>query len=667
MNSRAANLRTLGMAAMFALLLVVTEMRYAEPVQDSDLFWHLAYAQQMLTDGTLKPDPGLYSWTPTNGRTIYCAWLGELLLYAVWQLGGFGGLFALRYLVIAAVAGLFWASIGRARLVIGPHTLLALLVLVLTAYTGSLIKPELLSLLGFHAVLYAYFGAKRAAMEGRDVRPWLYAVPCITLVWANAHGGHVLLAPLLLAGAAGEALNRRLSPGLGFSNRQYGHLLLAWALCAVAVCLTPYGLAYPLQHLSEMVASGAARPDTVWNTAYQPIYARNPLDFLSLPQIFIAMALLLLGAMVALWRRSPPGWRLDYALALGLLAYLPLSVMIVRTAYFWPALACYTLVHLAYVAGRSQTNSAQASSAQPLASPPWQCQAKNAASVLAFASLAASTAYQAYFRPEPASWLGFGIGYTNPVPEADFLARAKLGNRFYNTFDSGGYLIWRLFPQYQVMVDPRSFPYLDWFADQYDFANGRRFDEFLVKYPADVAIIDLQKVTCWINFLQAPGWRLLFYGPTAAVFARADLAKQQQGLEVAGELFELRNTWTALAAFDFSLAINNYALAWKIADQIEGNLRWQTSNADLARLQAYRQAHKALSLGDFDQALPLFELALDKLFVAGRDRKILALLRERLAHQRNAAPGLVEKINLHLQQLALAKVPMHTVAGAEPQ
>jgi hypothetical protein len=59
----------------------------------------------------------------------------------------------------------------------------------------------------------------------------------------------------------------------------------------------------------------------------------------------------------------------------------------------------------------------------------------------------------------------------NPVAEAEYLAKRSLGDsrrldagaagtRLFNIFDSGGYLLWRLYPSYRVMTDPRSFPYL---------------------------------------------------------------------------------------------------------------------------------------------------------------------------------------------------------------
>ena len=62
------------LGVLCAALVIVIAMRYAEPILDGDLFWHFAYAQQMVERHTLIPDATLYSWTPVDGRKIYCAW-----------------------------------------------------------------------------------------------------------------------------------------------------------------------------------------------------------------------------------------------------------------------------------------------------------------------------------------------------------------------------------------------------------------------------------------------------------------------------------------------------------------------------------------------------------------------------------------------------------------
>jgi hypothetical protein len=78
----------------------------------------MAYARQMLANGTLIPDHTAFSWTPTDNVIIYCAWLTQLPLYGLHQLGGLPALFGLRYGLFLAVLGgvvAYARHVGTAR------------------------------------------------------------------------------------------------------------------------------------------------------------------------------------------------------------------------------------------------------------------------------------------------------------------------------------------------------------------------------------------------------------------------------------------------------------------------------------------------------------------------------------------------------------------------
>ena len=179
---------------------VVLALVYAEPLQDGDLFWHMAYAEQMLDQGTLIPDHSIYSWMPASNRTIYCAWLAELALLGLWNLFGSAGLFVLRYLVVAGGLAFLWRYAWRLGVGRRPLTVLVLLVVGLSAKAGTIIKPELFSFLFFGGMVGAYFRARLAVRTGEDPRRWLAAVPLLLLVWVNTHGAFLLAAPFLARG-----------------------------------------------------------------------------------------------------------------------------------------------------------------------------------------------------------------------------------------------------------------------------------------------------------------------------------------------------------------------------------------------------------------------------------------------------------------------------------
>ena len=225
----------------WAALLVVITVRFAEPFQDGDLYWHMAYAKQMLARGTLILDHRAFSWTPASNEMIYCAWAAELALYWLWKYVGSWSLFALRYIVVISVAALGASHARRAGAGTTIFTPLVLILLVLSSGVGTLIKPELFSFLFAHVALWLYFRAKLERLDGADPVWSFYLMPALLVVWVNCHGAFMLIAPFLAATAIGELLNARLSPGLAFSPRSVKHLITGWGLCAVAVMLTPYG------------------------------------------------------------------------------------------------------------------------------------------------------------------------------------------------------------------------------------------------------------------------------------------------------------------------------------------------------------------------------------------------------------------------------------------
>lgn len=634
--------------ALICWLLLVVAVRYAEPVQDGDLFFHMAYARQMLQHHSLVPDHSAFSWTPASNRTIYCAWLAEFVLYGLWQLSGLAGIFALRYAVLLAVLALAWRFARRMGVAETPVSALLLLLLPLASYVGTLTKPELFSLLLFNVVVFAYFRARQEDRAGRPAAHWLFLVPLLVALWANLHGGFILLSALLLAVAAGEGLNLRFSPKNALRPRTYRQLLAAWALCAVSVCITPYGIAYPRQLVSDYLLGSTRRPDIAWNNAHQTIWSpRLPRD--TFATLLLVMLLLTVVLAVAAARRAGRGGRLDFALLLANLIYASLfAAGPLRVGYFWPAVFTYSSLHWLRLAR---------------AGGPWPAlpRAQLGVATICLAlilGLGGASIYRARYRPYDGSWLGFGTGYTNPVIETDFLERVPLGPRLYNIFDSGAYLLWRLSPRYQVMVDGRSFPYLAWFDDQYRFTRGEIFTEFLEKYPAATAIIDLAKRKCVQNFLRAPDWRPVFYGPTAAVFVHKSVSLPGMASPFTPDRFaSLRNGTTALRVFEFAAAVGDDAVVWRVLKQLETRLRWQVDGVNLRAAVAYREAHQALHAANYAGARDLFNEALRDKTIGDRDGLILLFLdRMDAAVAQNKASD-VEIYRAALEKLAARMEP----------
>jgi hypothetical protein len=579
--------------ALGAALLLVVALRFALPIEDGDLFWHMAYGSQMIERGTLRTDHTLYSWMPASNDTIYCAWTGELLFLGLEKACGIAGFFALRYAAALAVLAMLAWQARRMGLLARPEAWLVLLVTLLASVVGATFpKPEMLSFVLWNGLVFCWFGVLWAVEERRNALPWIYAIPILMLVWVNTHGGFILAAPFLaIVAVAGFWMLPR---------REAGHLAAAVGLCALVTVVNPYGVRYPLQLVQFAMGFGTKRPDIAWNTAFQPTWSQAG-QFLHLPEFLGWMAL---GLAAACFRRRR-GWMV---VVLLFLAYVPLYLLYVRSTFLLPAVFGYGVLYLARgVTGRR-----------------WSA----VLVCVLFAGFAGRTVYQARFHPDTDAWMGFGVSYSQPVEEAGFLAQGNFGPKIYNTYNAGGYLLWRLYPRYQVMVDARSFPFVGWFDELRQFMRTQDpavFRGFLKRHPGNVALVDFQEDYVWRSFLETPGWRPAFYGPSAAVFVRA--VGPERSVAAARSLGHLRNGGAGYRVFNFARAVGDFHTAWSVLDQLQGPLRDEMEAETLEPMQAYRDGHAALRAGNYKLASECFARSFQHSPAFGRDAAIQLILR----------------------------------------
>ena len=198
---------TVPMVVAAAAVVLVTR----QPVSDSDLFWHLANGRDVLA-GVAGTDHE--SWTVAGNAVPMDQWLGDLVWYGAYALGGWTGVIALRALVVGAFAFVVVATALAAaprRPLIALLAALPALVVARYAWTD---RPELFGVLCF-AVLIALLRTERALLE----------VALLFLVWSNLHGSWALGLVLALLALGHRALAR--------PDRRRQAILIA-ALCVVA-------------------------------------------------------------------------------------------------------------------------------------------------------------------------------------------------------------------------------------------------------------------------------------------------------------------------------------------------------------------------------------------------------------------------------------------------
>jgi len=161
---------------------------------------------------------------------------------------------------------------------------------------------------------------------------------------------------------------------------------------------------------------------------------------------------------------------------------------------------------------------------------PWKKEWRAAAAWLAAAALAAGSlvpvAEGRAFQLRAADW-------KYPSGAADFLEAHHISGPMFNTYELGGYLMWRLWPQERVFIDGRALNetvYQEYQRMVYNASaeGGRSAEELLRQYGIEVIVMDGFEYTSGSPYLLPAAladphqteWKLVYRDAQAVVFLR---------------------------------------------------------------------------------------------------------------------------------------------------
>ena len=390
------------LAAVFLLGLFSTEMA------DPDSWWHLATGRYIVRNHRLPtPDPFAYTTAKavpaypgedaTRRFNLTHEWLAQAVWYAIYAAGGFPAVVLWKAVLLSLFCGLTgFITARRARS--GWWGLAAALAAAALAIEFAHDRPALLT--------YVFTAAFVAILESRRR---LYLLPLLALVWANCHGGF-FLGWIVCAAYALDALVRS-SP-----NRR--NIVIAGLTAVLVSALNPNGfasVATVLRYRQSPLQSTLIE----WSRAdlWGPPYAFDLLLY--------AAAL----SLVLSWRRVRLSDWLLFA------AFAAAALLAFRNELLIGLLAPILIASYAPVDRLKPLLARAPARALPYA---------------ALAALAAGTAWGAargsFFQLRAADW-------SYPAGAADFLLQRRISAPLFNTYEYGGYLIWRGLP---VFIDGRA-------------------------------------------------------------------------------------------------------------------------------------------------------------------------------------------------------------------
>jgi tetratricopeptide (TPR) repeat protein len=444
---------------------------------NNDIWWHLTTGKVILQQKSI-PRVDSYSYTRTGAPWIAHSWLAEVLFYSVHTLAGVKGLIFIRsFLAGLIVLALLWTARiqGRGWASAGIAALIAYSVF----HYRLLIRPHLFSLLGL--ALLGLFEEYR-----RQGQRWAWgAIALLATLWANMHSGVLYGVGFLGCLTFGDFLEEtwRLRKFPSWKTLQIA--LPPWVFF-LAGCINPQGLysfLYPLKmtkadftfhYIGEFL-------QPAWTDLLRGI----------LPFAF-------LGLLRFLWKTKRPGMGHSFAFAIFL--FYALKV--------WRGGADFAIVAMPWAAATLSGAENWLRSRLP----------RTSTGLFALAGLLAAAGLCALFPPN----LKAGIHWRHPVGAAEFIAQENLPGRMYNEIGTGGYLIWRLWPERKVFVDGRLLVY------------GADFNEHEYGWIAYGAEGWEQKLDAWdVNYIvlrygarvssmlyASPNWTLIYFDDAALIYIR---------------------------------------------------------------------------------------------------------------------------------------------------
>jgi hypothetical protein len=281
------------------------------PMSSVDLTYQLRAGGEII-DTRAIPTVDTWTFTAAGVPWVDQQWGAQVVLAAVYRLGGWTGLVLLRDVLTAVVVGATLA-IGLRRGLDPRIAAVLTLIAFIVAAPAMALRPQLFGM-AFFAVTLLLVVLRREQPRG------LWLVPLVVIPWANVHGSFIL-APVMLGLAWFEDLHDR--------DAGWRRTLVAGVLTVIAACLTPLGLGASWTYAVALSSNPGV---TARTTEWQPTSLRDVSGLL----FFASVA-----AVVVLIARA--GRRLPWPTLLWLGVFAAIGVVAQRGVAWWPFVAVATV------------------------------------------------------------------------------------------------------------------------------------------------------------------------------------------------------------------------------------------------------------------------------------------------------------------------------------
>ena len=506
---------------LIALALGYAFLAGLHTVSDLDLGWQLATGRYFVEHHQI-PRVELFSYTAQGKEWIYPPFSGAIF-YLLYLAGGYSALSWLNAFACAATVAFLITSGGRLA------AALAIVAIPAIAFR-TIPRAELFTTVLFAAVLAIIWRNYR----GKPVRLWF--LPIIFFLWANLHLGFISGLGLLGAGVLFELCDMLFADRRASALLRLKHLVPWIASSFAATFVNPWGWRlYEAIYRQNKVMQIHSALIGEWTAVHfnalalrQALDARDPAS-----ADWWLLAAATLAILVALWKKQ-----IGPAVVLAAGMYLSIEHIRLQTlfAILAAAIAGSLLSELAKeIAARRELNEKDAKNTNTLVSAGYVSPRMAfliSAIFIALVGLRSTDLVtdRYYLDSGQITLFGTGPSWWYPERAAAFLKREALPGNVFHDYGLGGYLTWRIGPQYPDFVDGRYIPFgNDLFSEQRLLASlgpdTLDWQRTADRWQINTAIFSVARYAglgsfALQDFCTSKSWRPVYLDDVAIIFVR---------------------------------------------------------------------------------------------------------------------------------------------------
>jgi hypothetical protein len=467
-------------------------------VTDPDFWWHLKTGQHIVQSRGI-PHSDIFSTTFFGREWVTHEWLSEVFIYEIYRFFGLGGLTLVFSLMITAG---FWIAYQRSARRAGHPYIpgFALILGGLTAAPTWGVRPQMFSF--FFASIYVAVLGNYA--EDEKSRPLWWLVP-LMVVWVNLHAGFAFGPALIILTIAGLVLEGVVSraDSIAVIWRRVRPLMMVGMLCGAAIMVNPHGARMYMYPFETLRSHAMMKYIEEW-------LSPNFQELMFQPFILMIFATFSVLALSSKRLRL-----LDLFL---LLATTAGALRSARNIPFFVLVAMPLLVEHSWAWVTAQRWGQWLTRPEKLEVGS-QAILKTALNLLLLVALPLGMV---------ALRLQRSVGNQStaeaklfPVAAVDFMRAQNPPQPVFNDYGWGGYLIWKLYPDYRIYIDGRADVYGDAFMEEFLSAQSGQtgwrgpLDKYGIRtvlIKPDLALASLLR--------QDAAWQNVFEDQQAIVFVR---------------------------------------------------------------------------------------------------------------------------------------------------